>query len=596
MNQERSRQLAAALNVKRNENASLSRCVRLGLVSTLGAALSICQPDVPVAQQRPREPGVKVRQIAASGGVVSITADGSMNRAQTWQDKEGFHVVLVNGATDLAVGSPRGVKLRRVGDSLEMVVPVRAGASVTVQPKGNRLDLVVSGDGFAGAGDVEREEQSHGATPPPERRQKERAPQDDEGRVASVTAKQRHLPGDTPANETPQPVKRVAASSDLLAMAGAAPQGAQAPNAQPVAAGAGGDAPNPIEQPAPATTPPESGQPSGVPDAAAQLRADDGTRLGSLIFSLPSLLVLLGASAIGALLFILRRRRAASADEEAADTTEVGKLKRVESKSDAAHAEFEQPKGDRRKSIFSVPFERRTHGRGAEDEATRQQAVISSHGSEGGVESRASSPSGPAVSFGSYRNDQEVVKLVHGEPHSVEVLSSRASEDRRAIETSLLKALRAPETDEDGRRRARTALEDYGFVARESASLLLSRESFERATAARTLGEMMSAQALPFLTEALYDGDAVVRTEVVQSLGALGLPSAIGALLDIARRHPELPATILGPALTACSVESLELQWASADESCTFAEAGAEDFFTGEIHMLERVAEVEQLP
>ncbi|MCA1636495.1 MAG: HEAT repeat domain-containing protein [Acidobacteria bacterium] len=188
------------------------------------------------------------------------------------------------------------------------------------------------------------------------------------------------------------------------------------------------------------------------------------------------------------------------------------------------------------------------------------------------------------------------MKLVHGEPHSVEVLSSRASEDRRAIETSLLKALRAPETDEDGRRRARTALEDYGFVARESASLLLSRESFERATAARTLGEMMSAQALPFLTEALYDGDAVVRTEVVQSLGALGLPSAIGALLDIARRHPELPATILGPALTACSVESLELQWASADESCTFAEAGAEDFFTGEIHMLERVAEVEQLP
>nr|MBA3242860.1 hypothetical protein [Acidobacteriota bacterium] len=140
MNQERSRQLDAALTLKRSDNAILSRCVRLGLVSTLGAALAVCQPDVPVAQQRPKEPGVKVRQIAASGSVVSITADGSMNRAQTWQDKEGFHVVLVNGATDLAAGSPRGVKLRRVGNSLEMVVPVKAGASVTVQPKGNRLD------------------------------------------------------------------------------------------------------------------------------------------------------------------------------------------------------------------------------------------------------------------------------------------------------------------------------------------------------------------------------------------------------------------------------------------------------------------------
>jgi HEAT repeat protein len=108
---------------------------------------------------------------------------------------------------------------------------------------------------------------------------------------------------------------------------------------------------------------------------------------------------------------------------------------------------------------------------------------------------------------------------------------------------------------------------------------------------------MKSSQALPFLTEALYDGDAVVRTEVVQSLGSLGLPSAIGALLDIARRHPELPAAVLGPALTACSVESLELQWDSAQESRTFAGAeGGEEFFTGEIRSLEPVAEVEQLP
>jgi len=94
MNTERLRRLDAALGDKRSDNPLLSRCVRLGLVSTLGAALALCQTDVPVAQQRRGEPGVKVKQIAASAGVVSITADGSMNRAQTWQDGEGFHVVL----------------------------------------------------------------------------------------------------------------------------------------------------------------------------------------------------------------------------------------------------------------------------------------------------------------------------------------------------------------------------------------------------------------------------------------------------------------------------------------------------------------------
>jgi hypothetical protein len=83
---------------------------------------------------------------------------------------------------------------------------------------------------------------------------------------------------------------------------------------------------------------------------------------------------------------------------------------------------------------------------------------------------------------------------------------------------------------------------------------------------------MRSAQALPFLTEALYDHDALVRTECVQSLGALGLPSAIGALLDVARRHQDLPANILRPALTACSVESLELGWETPEASRTFAE------------------------
>src|SRR5437764_12572239 len=56
--------------------------------------------------------------------------------------------MLVNGQADIA-GPSHGVRVRRVSNTLELVVPVRQGASVTVEPRGNRLDLVVSGGGGA---------------------------------------------------------------------------------------------------------------------------------------------------------------------------------------------------------------------------------------------------------------------------------------------------------------------------------------------------------------------------------------------------------------------------------------------------------------
>src|SRR5205807_7095711 len=101
------------------------------------------------------------------------------------------------------------------------------------------------------------------------------------------------------------------------------------------------------------------------------------------------------------------------------------------------------------------------------------------------------------------------------------------------------------------------ALEEYGFVARQSAALLLGRDAWERSSAARTLGQVGSQTSLPFLIEALHDADPVVRNQAVSSLGALKMPAAIGALLDIARRHPDIPAPLLSETLSACSVESL---------------------------------------
>lgn len=166
-------------------------------------------------------------------------------------------------------------------------------------------------------------------------------------------------------------------------------------------------------------------------------------------------------------------------------------------------------------------------------------------------------PDPAQLAFGAYRIDQEVGKLVLGKPHRMDVMASRVSDDRRAIEASLIKALSASDVDHAGRERARRALEDYGFVARQCALMLQGRDAWERSSAARVLGQISSTASLPALIEALHDADSVVRNQAVKSLGQSKQPAAIGALLDIARRHSDIPPALLSESLTACSVDDL---------------------------------------
>jgi len=88
---------------------------------------------------------------------------------------------------------------------------------------------------------------------------------------------------------------------------------------------------------------------------------------------------------------------------------------------------------------------------------------------------------------------------------------------------------------------------------------LSSSDPFDRTMAARTLGEIGSSAALPSLLEALHDSEAIVRNQVISSIGELRLPSAIGALIDAARNQSELPKGLVSRALAACSIEPVEL-------------------------------------
>jgi len=586
----------------RNFSHKISRRARVATASVSLVVAAALFPLVAPQAQRPKESGVNVTGVStrASGSdaVVSIAADAPLTRAQTWQDGEGFHVVVYKGRGNFG-GVPRGVKVRRVGESLEFVVPVKPGGSVYVQPRFNNLDLVVGGGLHTGGttADESRDNQSAQTSRAAERQQQREAE-----RAARAAAKSHAATGEqtesasqsresivsarneraktnlTPALPPPAMLKFPATNATQTNATNGATNGVAA---QTVVAGAqvNGSASNQAQVVAPV-----------APPAAMQVQISDAGDGGSMKRMLVVLSVCFSTGLAAFMFIFLRSRRKTATPGASASVSRETK----ETSDAVVEFEGEAHNVDKRKG------ERRKEARRADE---KQSLVLASAANAQTQalekpERKSSAPvhvNVPAVMFGAYQIEQEVEKLVGGQPHRIEVLASRAADDRRAIEASLLKALHSNTLGQPERERARFALEEYGFVARHSAAVLLAPDAYERSSAARSLGAMRSRASLPFLLEALYDGEQIVCTEVVKSLGALGLPSAIGALLDLARRHPELPPALLGRALSACSVDCLNVEMGEGGDSFAYHEP-AIDPFTGEIRGLEPVAAVEQLP
>lgn len=576
-----------------------SRARAAAAVFAVVVCLAVLTPFAPRAQKA-KESGVNVTGVStradARGAVITVTGDGALSRAQTWQDDEGFHIVGYRWS--MAAGAARGVKVRRVGESLELVIPVKRGGSVSVHPRFNSLDLVVGGglqqppdardDAAARPRDADRDARQRGAHPGAqalaqtraaaaervkaiERRtaQPQAAGQDNSGGEAeSKTAGKPDARAKTEqqAKTQEQPAETYVAGQFQEA-APPPPQQQEMPTSEVVIAAAAAT-PEPVR---------------GEAALTRQTGMEVGTQSGGssvLTIALVSFLVAVG----GTLVFVRQRGRGEAETADGAKPSDSKALVKTSSAKAAGAKAAEAASNANAKGA-------------AKDGATKDGATKDGGGQalvrhEAGAPAAGFSMSAPPVLFGAFRIEQEVEKMVRGEAHSVEVLGSRAQDDRRALEARLLRMVAAEQATEGERARVRAALEDYGFVARQSAALLLAPDTFQRSSAARMLGKIASASSLPFLLEALYDADPVVRTEAVVSLGALGLPSAIGALLDMARRHPEVPAQLLGSALSACSVDSIEL---TRGEGGDYSLAG-EDLFTGEINAFEPVAEIEQLP
>lgn len=477
---------------KINANIAATMLLLIGLGFTQNAGSQ--------AQQTRGEP-VTVSSVSsrasANGTVVSIAADGPLNRAQTWQDREGYHVVVPSAGTQNAIKSSDGIKVRQLDRSLEIVIQTKPGANVTVQTTANRLNLNVEG------------------------KLDPRAPETD-GQNAKAERTQQ---ADEGVGTGPQ------ADSSKVARLNKT-TGADSPSAK------NGSFPNETE-----TTPAYSGPAANSPPASESTQDVQGQSEmatgESSVMSGATVLITLGLACVGLLYLRRRRSSGATAVMDEGDGFEI-----FDDFGESQGTGADAGKLGKNKGVPENFMKTNTSG---------------TNGASAQRKSLARLPVAMPVSlYGAYQVDMEIGKLVQGNPHRIDVVGSRAPDDRRAIEASLLKTLASADGDEDLQRRARSALEEYGFVARQSAALLAASDPYERTSAARMLGDVKSTAALPFLLEALYDHESLVRNQAVLSIGELKMPSAIGALLDIARKHPDVPGSLLSRALSACSVEGLD--------------------------------------
>lgn len=519
-------------------------------LALLSAATGIFPPPVSLAQRLYIPTRVSNVSAQASGGgtVVSVAADGPLSRPQTWQDNEGYHVVLPNTVAADLLKTARGLKLRRIGTSLEILVQTKPSARVSIQSGDNRLNITVDGKLEARSLDLnprvdaDSSEDQQLFEDPQYSRQYRR-----EGPPPKFSSTVQDLGYSSPASSTETAHTSNNWNPQMGPVASSPSQTVQQPNSTV------------------ATDPAES---------QITVQAEDDGLLAS-IFSGSSVLIIFALGLFG--LLVSRKLRSRQAVAQAGETSNSS-----ESEWDEEEAfEFETSNGQMRSpedvSRSLVKTGETSAARGSSRQAVARMQVA-----------------GPTSLYGAYRIDQEVGKLILGQAHRLDVLSSRAIDDRRAIETSLIKSVNSPDLDEDARRKAREALEEYGFVARQCAGLLLAPDAFERTTAARSLGEIKSPAALPFLLEALYDSESIVRNQAVVSIGELKLPAAIGALLDIARTHPDVPSALLSRTLSACSVEGLDFFDAVMPEPAMLGTG--HDSIIEDITQLQPASSVEDLP
>src|ERR1043165_5990155 len=215
------RAATAAHKPMSNITTYTGKAVRASSLTLLLALLAL-KPSEATKAQRAKDAPLNITEIQSrptgKGTVVSVMADGPLTRTQTWNDGEGFHLTFPYAGRSPLRRVPRGVKVRRLDRSLEIVVPLTAGSNVTVHPLFNLLNLVVNAEIDSSQGGTDEQltvESSHA-----EGREESLTRSE---RVARPVRETRNVVMDVPPPVTPRTASTIATSSAPISTATAAP-------------------------------------------------------------------------------------------------------------------------------------------------------------------------------------------------------------------------------------------------------------------------------------------------------------------------------------------------------------------------------------
>ena len=152
----------------------------------------------------------------------------------------------------------------------------------------------------------------------------------------------------------------------------------------------------------------------------------------------------------------------------------------------------------------------------------------------------------------------EVGKILLGETYDRGVIAAADPETRQMVSAELLSALVGRNAER--RERARAAFMEQGYFDDATRDLRLSESSNERAAAARRLSFVRNRDATPHLIAALDDSSADVRRAAVEALIDLRDPSAIAALNSLMQTETDrrVPRNLIKRAIEACATSTPE--------------------------------------
>jgi HEAT repeat protein len=506
------------------------------------SATPAATPQTSTTQTAPKSQKINLVRMRSSdtsdGSSVSLESDGVMNKYSAYRKEDRFYVVVPELDAQRAQSNLRGrgfqnVQVQKNGNETVRVFRLQPGAKASVRQRFNRLDVVFSTPGGAGAAtgaNPDGNSQTQSTQTGTQSNTRTPSTQTQSGTTTAPNSA-RPIGVDTNPSTTTNQTPVVTPYIPGPAPATTEPTPAGAQPATPVESpAANADATPPPDQIAQVQNSPVSQQPTSISQQPLTTNPSLATTLARNWWL--ALVVGLVLISLGLVVAARAKSRRSQTDEKVIETesrieekpakvTATPKLKAVpvETATTAAVVAAAAKKSDKEKAVASEK----------KDESKAESAFKESPVKEIiAADKSATRDAAPVTTRDIESASMEVRKLLAGEAYDEAIVGSSERGTRQAVAAELLAALAARNVER--RERAREAFVKHNYVDEATHDLRTADAAGERASAARALGLSQDKTATPHLIAALEDDSPEVRRAVIEAMAELRDPVAVAPL------------------------------------------------------------------